>query len=394
MRRAVLRLSSRLLAPVTATVLSVGLITTTLPTIAEASQPAASSGTTYLGLEGEGDPVRALNDALRWELTQRGRDDGNTITLTELKLTMGCGDGDLACYAQGGSTLNSQELVFGTMTKSGTSWKVQLQTLDVATAKITNTIDRELTAAELSEAAVAQTAGSLLNELYKVTPTEADLPPPVVEDGPDEADPTGTSEPDEVVEEEPREGTLVWGPYQDRPKWKFIGLGVAGGLTLAAIGTAIGTTVAIGPNGPVRRDLIDAAEASMTDTITQADVNQFPDVYDESDIGQLKTSNDVNPNSNGDLCQIAQTSPDPNQPNAVKNAAVTKVCIKADNLATAATASWVATGVFAVTTIAFTVLLFVHKKTPAATAVRKHDIRLGGAPLRDGGFMMGGGLKF
>jgi hypothetical protein len=363
MHRAFSRSSLR----VTALTLCVGL-SMALPTTAHAGQ--LDNKTTFLGVEGEGDKVQALADALRWELGQRGRDDGRTMSLGELELTMGCGDDDIGCYAQGGQSLGSEELVYGTLTKAGGGWKVQLVTIDVAKGEISKSISRDLTDKDLSESAVAATASSLLNTLYEVKATDSDKPPE--EDGPADVPPPPEKGVDELDEPE-KSGGLIWGAYSPRPKWKLIGLGVSGGLTVAALGTAIGTTVAIGNNGPIRKDLLAAAAGSLTDD---------------------KPSNDIDPNSSGDLCQMARRPPDPSRPDEVTNAAVTKVCIKADNVATAATISWVATGVFAVATVAFTVLLFVHKDTPAVAALRKRNVRFGAAPAGGGGFMAGGGLSF
>ncbi len=367
MHRASLRFSSRLIASVTALTLSVGM-STVLPSIASAGQLDAK--TTFLGVEGDGPSVQALADALRWELGQRGRDDGRTMSLAELEMTMGCGDDDIVCYAQGGQTLGSEELVYGTLTKSSGGWTLKLVTINVGLAAAGKTVTRNLSDKDLSEGALAATAASVLNELYEVKVTDSDKPP---EDGVEDGEVVTDGEVDEP-EDEPKQGGLIWGPYSPRPSWKPAAVGVMGGLTVAALGTAIGMTVAIGNNGPVRKELLSAAADSLTDS---------------------KPSNDVDPNSSADLCELAQTPPDPSKPNEVTNATVTKVCIKADNLATAATISWVATGVFAVATAAFTVLLFVHKDTsPAAAAMRKRDIRLGAAPVGGGGFMVGGGMKF
>lgn len=366
MHRAFSRHFLRVTSSVTALALSVGL-SMGLPTTANAGQ--LDNKTTFLGVEGEGDKVQALGDALRWELGQRGRDDGRTMSLAELELTMGCGDDDIGCYAQGGQSLGSEELVYGTLTKAGAGWKVQLTTIDVAKGEVSRSVSRDLTDKDLSESAVAATATSLLNDLYEVAATDADKPP---EEGPGDVPPPPEEGVDDLDEPE-KQGGLIWGPYSPRPKWKLVGLGVMGGLTVAALGTAIGTTVAIGNNGPIRKDLLAAAADSLTDD---------------------KPSNDIDPNSSGDLCQLARTPPDPSRPSEVTNASVTKVCIKADNVATAATISWVATGVFAVATVAFTVLLFVHKDKPAATAMRKRNVRFGAAPMAGGGVMAGGGMKF
>lgn len=363
---------SRTTALVAAFALSFGLLAAT-PGVA-----LAEGKTTFLGLEGEGDPVAALSDAIRWDLNQRGRDDGNTMSLAELKLTMGCGDNDLPCLAQGGQALGSSEFVFGTMTKAGDKWTIELQSLDIATGKLNNAVQRQVTTEDLGEASLGKTAASLIDELYKVQSSTTDTPPagdgdgtdPVPDDGTDDA-----SEPSDEQVDQPgsSDGKLIWGPYSPRPKWKFIGLGVSGGLTLAALGTAIGTTIVIGPNGSSRKDLLAAAEASLTDD---------------------KPSNDIDPNTAADLCTLARQPPDESKPNEVTNAEVTRVCIKADNLATVATVSWIATGVFAASTVVFTTLLFVHKDKRAAAKLIEHDVGFGGAPLRDGGFVLGGSLKF
>ncbi|HLT41037.1 MAG TPA: hypothetical protein VK034_32390 [Enhygromyxa sp.] len=359
---------TRLTASVAAAALSFGLIAAA-PAIA-----LAGDKTTFLGLEGEGDPVDALSDALRWDLNQRGRDDGNTMSLAELKLTMGCGDDDLACLAQGGQAIGSQEFVFGTMTKSGAGWTVELHSLDVATGNLNNKIQRQISADDLGEAALGKTAASLIDELYKLdsATTTTTTGGGETSDDPGAGDPPTSDDPGQV--DQPRSsGGLIWGPYSPRPAWKYAGLGVSAGLTVAAIGTAIGTTLAIGPNGSIRKDLLAAAENSLNDG---------------------KPSNDIDPNTSQDLCELAQAPPDPSKPDEVTNAEVTRVCIKADNLAKAATISWVATGVFAASTVVFTTLLFVHKDKRAAAKLLEHDVGLGGAPLPEGGFVLGGSMRF
>ena len=105
-----------LTASFAAATFSVGLLVAT-PGVAQAAPP--SQKTTFLGLEGADEVVSSLSDAIRWDLNQRGMDDGNTMSLAELKMTMGCGDGDLACYAEGGKVIESKVLVFGEVLKSG-----------------------------------------------------------------------------------------------------------------------------------------------------------------------------------------------------------------------------------------------------------------------------------
>jgi hypothetical protein len=352
-----------------ASAVSIGLLVST-PSIALAGN--LGDKTTYLGLEGEGEQVASLSDAIRWDLNQRGMDDGNTMTLAELQLTLGCGDDDLACFAQGGQTLGSTTLVFGEVRKDGNNYVIRLEALDVATGKITNTVEKTVPFTDLGEAQLGATASSLVDALYKLTPAPTEDTP-----GGDDK-PGGDDQPDDQVDEPgddtpSGEGNLIWGPYKPRPAWKYAGLGVSSALLLGGLGLAIGSTVVIGENGPLRKDLLAEAEASLTDD---------------------KDSNDIDPNSNGDLCELARTPPDPSKPNEVTNARVTEVCIKFDNTSTLATVGWITTGVFAATTVLFTTLLFVHKNKKASAKLEQHKLRFGGAPARGGGFMLGGSFRF
>lgn len=363
MRRHVFRFT----ASIAAASLSFGLLAAT-PGLAWAGS--LDDKTTYLGLDGEGEQVSSLSDAIRWDLNQRGLDDGNTMTLAELKLTMGCGDEDLACFAQGGQTLGSTVLVFGEVRKSGNNYVITLKALDVASGQLGNSIERTVPFTDLGEAQLGATAASLVDELYKIKPTVDELPP---EDKPVEDEPV-----EDTVEDKPKkpagEGALIWGPYSPRPAWKWAGVGVSAALLVGGLGMAIGGTIAIGENGPLREDLLAEAEASLDDN---------------------KPGNDVNPNMSGDLCEAARHPPDPSKPNEVTNARVTEVCIRFDNTKTIATVGWITTGIFAVSTIAFTTLLFVHKNDNKTVAkLRKHKLGFGGAPTLDGGFMLGSSFRF
>ena len=340
---------SRLTALVTATTLGASMVVVS-PGVAQAEQK-----TTYLGLEGEGDPVESLSDALRWELTQRGRDDGRSMTLAELKLTMGCGDDDIACFAQGGQTLGSDELVFGSMTPAGDGWTVSLSTIDVASGEVVRSFERELRVAELSDAAIADTAKALLNELYEVQADVSDIPPEEVDDGFGDI---------ETQTEERSDGGLVWGRHRPTPQWKLVGLGVSAGLTGVALGVGVGFSIAV-QTGSIREDLLAAADESLADDDPR---------------------NDVDKRTNADLCGDGELGSnfDP----------VASVCARSDLLENGQYVSYALAGAFAVSTIVFTTLLFVHRDKPGAAALRKHQLRFGGTPVQGGGFVVGGSMRF
>ncbi|MGB1014343.1 MAG: hypothetical protein ACPG4T_09445, partial [Nannocystaceae bacterium] len=70
------------------------------------------------------------------------------------------------------------------------------------------------------------------------------------------------------------------------------------------------------------------------------------------------------------------------------------VCNRGDAFATTATAAWIGAGVFLVSTAAFTTLLFVRKRNRASAKLLEHGVRLGVAPTRNRGMMLGGGFRF
>jgi hypothetical protein len=357
----------RLTASVAAVAFSVGLLAVT-PSIATAGN--LGDKTTFLGLEGEGEQVTLLSDAIRWDLNQRGLDDGNTMTLAELQLTLGCGDEDLACFAQGGQTLGSSSLVFGDVRKVGNNYVITLKSLDVATGNLSNTVEKTVPFTDLGEAQLGATAASLVDALYKLTPASEEVPPDEQPPGEDEnVDPND----DNADPSKGGDGKLIWGAYSPRPGWKYAGVGISGALMLGGLGLAIASTIRIGENGPLRKDLLAEAANSLTDD---------------------KQSNDIDPNSDADLCDLARTPPDASKPNEVTNARVTEVCIKFDNTSTMATVGWITTGVFAASTILFTTLLFVHKDKKAVAKLREHKVGFGGAPNAYGGFMLGSSFKF
>jgi hypothetical protein len=343
------RFSTSLVAGATALALTIGWVN---PAMAAPAGGKAS----VLTLEGD-DPGRtqALSKALQSEFAARGVGGGRDMSLAELKLTMGCDEPpSAACLGSGGKTLGVDRMIYGSLskTKSG-GYTLALSVMDVATSSVTQTVNTELGADALSDAAVQATAKDLVTQVLgpeaKADPVVA--PPPTVEEQP-----------------KPAESKLVWGKY-DAPKWKKAGLAASAALTVVSLGVAIGTYMAIRPGGKLKKDLIQAATDSETDK---------------------SGTNDISPYTDQDLCDAARTPIS----GGVKNGEMSKICNKADGLATAATAGFIATGIFAASTVVFTTLLFVHKNKPGVAKLQKHGLTLGAMPLRSGGAIVGGVVRF
>ncbi|NJK31769.1 MAG: hypothetical protein HC927_04730 [Deltaproteobacteria bacterium] len=170
------------------------------------------------------------------------------------------------------------------------------------------------------------------------------------------------------------ESKLVWGLRRPIPKWKLAAVGISGGVFVVSLGSAIGLRAAIGSNSALRREIVTAAEESLTDA---------------------STSNDIDPNSNDDLCRLAKEPPDPTRPNEVTNAKVTTICIKADTYATAAVAMFITAGVSAAATITFGLLINTHRvDSPTARLLRRHRVGVAIAPRLEGGMMAVGTFSF
>lgn len=341
------RLSSSLVAAATALSLTIGWVN---PVVA------APGKASVLTLEGD-DPakVQALSKALQSEFAARGVGGGRDMSLAELKLTMGCDEPpSAACLASGGKTLGVDQMLYGSLTKTKSGgYALILSQMDVGTSSVQKTVNTELGADALSDAAVQATAKDLVTQMIgpekQAEPVVA--PPPKVEEQP-----------------KPAESKLVWGKY-DAPKWKKAGLAASAALTVVSLGVAIGTYMAIRPGGKLKKDLVQAAKDSETDA---------------------SGTNDISPYTDKDLCDLAREQVS----GGVKNGEMTKICNKADGLASAATAGFIATGIFAASTLVFTTLLFVHKDKPGVAKLQKHGLTLGAMPLRSGGAIVGGVVRF
>jgi len=344
------RMSSSLLVVATSVALLTGAV---------APAHAAPAGKASV-LTLEGDDVQrtnALSKALQSEFAARGVGGGRDMSLAELKLTMGCDEPpSVACLSGGGKTLGVDRMIYGTLTKTrGGAYALNLSLMEVATSSVQKIVNAELSAGALTEGAVQATAADLVLQMLGPVETAPEVTPTPVDEPKSEVQPANS-------------GKLVWGRY-DAPMWKKAALGASAGLLVVSLAVGIGTYIQIRPGGKLYKDLVAQGEASLTDK---------------------STTNNVNPNMSGDMCAAARKS----IAGGVVNDDMSKICNKADGLASAATGAFVATGVFAAATVAFAALLFVHKNKPGVARLQRHGVTMGMAPMRGGGAMLGGSLRF
>jgi hypothetical protein len=355
----------RLFTPATAALTAFALSLSLLP--AQAAAAPAGKGS-VLTLEGD-DPARAvaLTRALQAEFAGRGIGGGREMSLSELKLTMGCDEPPAPkCLADGGKSLGIDTMVYGSLFKRQGGYTVVLSLLEVGTANVQKTITSEISKEEVEQGNVQATAKSLAAKLLgpdKATPEPGPGPGP----GPDDkVEPEGPTEPEQPA----TKSKLVWGKHEDVAGWKKAGLYASAGLTVVSFGAAIALGVMTRkPNGSAYKKLISLSQASHEDDNDENNVEWWDGT---------KPCDDARSMLGG----------------GVKNAQVADQCSRGENMAKAATGLFVAGGVFAVATLAFTTLMFVHRDKPGMAKLRQRGFNLGAAPTLTGGVMVGGGMRF
>jgi hypothetical protein len=378
------------------------------PSTAGDTAPAA-----VVGLEADA-PVQgaALTQALRRAFAARGLSGGEEVNLAELRLALGCKDSSPECLAKGGSLVRARRLIYGTLRRGGTlqrggtlrrgeagTWSLEL-TLVEAESGAATTETRRLTDADLAPDRIDATADAIADRL---APDTAVSPTPDATTGGLATPPPPPPEPVERSDEAPtRDGRVRWGWVKPQPRWKWIGFGVGAGLTVAGFVPAIGMSVWLSSRpGGFRGELIDAAEASLTDF--QTDPSTGEPLTDENGNPQLNTINDVDPNLPGgvDLCAFARDRPtDSNgvplgHPGTVRNASVVRVCNKGDAIRTGSVAATIVGGVGLATTVVFTILLFVHREPARRSSTwRRHGMMVGIDPVRGDGVSLRMGGRF
>lgn len=377
-----------------ATLASVTMMTSTpafasaepLPLLRLAPDDAPAS---VLGLDSkDGSAGKKLTVALRKAFANRGLSGGEEISLEEMRLTMGCTNDGVDCLAEGGRTLGVRRLIFGYLAPTGGGYQLDIQILDVKAGTLEAQASMPVTKADLADGTVDATAVKIVNELMPPTESDTVLPP--------RPDPLPEVEPEpepEEPEDPPREKSGIWvGLEKPTPRWKWVGFGTALGLTVAAAGVTIGTGVWITASENrsfgFRQRLIDAAMNSQRspDPFNRVDTTA-------ADICVYNTTDDEGNPLRLDEVTGEQTM-DPNGTPGARNSGVDNVCRLGTHVRRAQIVAGAATGVFGLTTLIFTGLLFIHKRKPASDAMLRRGLTLGIMPRPEGGVSISSGLRF
>jgi hypothetical protein len=325
----------------------------------------------------------ALTRALRRSFAARGLSGGEEVTLSELRLALGCKVASPECLSRGGSLLGARRLIYGSLRRSTAGgWSLEVTLVEADDGGAATTVDLALTDADLAGDRVSATAELVADRLApdtSVSPTPEQgrggrAPPPPPPPPPERSD-----DGDDAV---PGDGRLRWGWVRPQPRWKWAGFGVGAGSTVVGFSVALGTGLWLTrPNAGFRQELLDAAEASLND---------------ENEL------NDIDPNlpATINLCEFARERPlDENgqplgMPGQVRNTDVVQVCNRAETIRRGQVISTVVGSVGLATTVVFTILLFVHREPARASTWRRRGMIVGLDPVRGEGVSLRVGGRF
>ena len=315
--------------------------------------------------------------ALRKAFAARGLSGGKEVTLAELRLALGCKGTTPKCLARGGSVVGARRLVYGTLHRDASTWALEVTLVEVD-GGATTSASLVLTNAELAADRIGHVAEEVADRL--APDTVAATTPGQGTGGlaePSPAPSPAPAEPDDEADPGKGEGKLRFGYERSQSRWKWIGFGVSAGVAAGTGAATLGLSVWLtSKNGGFRAQLIDAANASLTDA---------------------NPLNDVDPNlpEGVNLCDYAREQTDPTQPDRVRNASVTNVCMRGDTQRKRMIITGITSGIALAATLGFTIALLVHREPARSSAWRRHRMQVGLDPAERGqGLSLGVGGQF
>ncbi|MEM6290009.1 MAG: hypothetical protein AAGA54_02055 [Myxococcota bacterium] len=340
--------------------------------------------TSVLGLRSEDAKAgAALTTSLRAAFAQRDMSGGEELSLEEVILTLDCSsEEDTACMTEAGRALSMERLVYGNLLKTGDGYTVDIIVLDVTTGQVEAQATLPFDGDAMSAGNVDATAAEVVESLYPSDDAPiAAVPLPADEDEDDDTDSEDDGDDGE------RRGGLVWGPYNDRPTWKKVGLGIGGSLLVAGVLTG---AIAGGLSQFYFPDEVDAAAArARNDEDPDNNVSTPTEGTPVADALEAEGLNLVDVTQ----CDVARQpitllrdNPD-DKAGAVINAEVANLCGDGTTAARIGTIGWITAGVGAGITVAFTILYFVHREDGSAQARKRRHFMVTAAPTAGGGML-------
>ena len=334
--------------------------------------------TSVLGLRSDNaKDGKELTKALRKAFADREMSGGQELTLEEVILTLDCSsERDTACMTEAGRALETERLVYGTLT-AGT---LVIDVLDVTSGQIEANVEMPLDDIDLEPENMDATAADVVNSLYPQSDDPVIAAAPTADDS---AEPTDEGD---DGSENSRDSSYVWGPYKPRPKWKKVGLGISATVMIAGLTTGVVAGVL---GSVVYADRVEEARVAALATETR-----FDDLAPISDDEFDELTRAGKGNKACDVALIPATIRDPGaREDAVINAEVAEYCVNGKKLTTLANVGWGVFAVGAAATITFTILHFVHRDEGPDADARRRTFRLTGGPM-NGGVVLGGTGRF
>lgn len=323
---------------------------------------AGPSRTALLGLDAaDSNAGREISDAIADSLEARNALFRAPLTFAEFRLMMSCSPENNRCLGRAGEGFDAPQMMLGGLVHSGDEIQVDLRLLRNRTGAMLASKRFVFKPDHLKGEQLMTSADYMVNTLFAqadgqpepkfpfapvISPNQvnSDAPPAPPTDQASEPAPApaerenlptlSTPAPSrEVLKDEPAPPRLRDHGRSSSGVGNKVGLGVSAGLAVASFGAALWTHQRLGSDGPIRKEILNLAAASVSET--------------DNDPG-----NDIHPTRPDNLCDIARR-PRETDASQIRNEDIAAVCDRGERLVAINTASLIAGGVFTVSTAVF-----------------------------------------
>ncbi len=329
---------------------------------APAREPAdAQTRGTWLRLRGPEGPARdRLDVALQDEAQARGLVEGHSALQVD---DVACAWSDVTCLAEAGHGLHTRSLLYGELTVGNDGMVLRVARIDVERAELVREYAQPIAEDTLLGDGPTQVAIAAMRVLDVDDTTVPDGAVPLASLAAPRPSAATASSSVDGPPPPPADRRVRFGLEVSTPKWKWAGLGSSIAVTSVTAIAAIGLAAALRTS--LRKDLRQAVDESLEDS---------------------RPENDI-PRNTPDYCVLARQSSDGGL--TVKNAQVTRVCIRGVALERAALGTGITALLGLASTLVFTGLITIHRGKRLRRDVRSPRVTALASP-RFGGVAVSG----